>query len=87
MQLDTGASDTWVPSSGSDACSQDSPDCQTFGEFDETQSSTFEPVGPQGQSVFNVSYEDNSAASGDYFNDTLTIEETVIYNMTMGLAL
>ena len=87
MQLDTGASDTWVPSSDSDACPQDSPDCQTFGEFDETQSSTFVPVGPQGQSAFNVSYEDNSAAFGNYFNDTLRIGETVINNMTMGLAL
>lgn len=85
MQLDTGASDTWVPSSDSDACPQAS-DCRTYGEFDETKSSTFVPVGPQGQSAFNITYDDNSGASGDYFNDTLRIGETLITNMSMGLA-
>ena len=87
LQLDTGASDTWVPSSDSDMCKRDPSDCRTFGEFDETKSSTFVPVGPQGQSASNVSFQDYSADLGDYFNDTLKIGETVIYNMTMGLAL
>ena len=58
-----------------------------LGEFDETKSSTFVPVGPQGQSAFNISYEDHSGDSGDYFNDTLAIGEAVLSNMTMGLAL
>ena len=44
-------------------------------------------MGPQGHDAFNVSFQDCSTDLGDYFNDTLRIGETVIYDMTMGLAL
>ena len=74
-------------STDSNVCQQDYPSaCQSLGEFDETKSSTFVPVGPQGQSAFNLSFP-GITQSGDYFNDTLMIGETVIYNMTMGLGL
>ena len=87
MQLDTGISDTWVTSKDSNICQYDPSERQVVGEFDETKSSTFVPMGPQGQSAFNISYEDHSGDLGDYFNDTLAIGKTVLSNMTMGLAL
>ena len=85
--LDTGDGDTWVPSIDSDVCQQVTSDCSIVTEFDKTKSSTFVPVGPQGQNAFNVSYQYNGTELGDYFNDTLRIGSTAIENMTMGLAL
>ena len=84
VQLDTGSSDIWIPSIDSDACTEAPDACQQFGGFDDTRSSTFVDVA-EGQ--FQISYEDNSAISGDYINDTLTIGNSVIKQMTMGLAL
>ena len=77
-----------MPSTDSDdVCQQDLSDCPTLGKFNKTQSSAFVPVGPQGQSAFNISFQDYGAEFGDYFDDYLGIGKTVISNMTMGLAL
>ena len=83
VQLDTGSSDIWIPSSESDACEQDEQACQTLGQYDSSASSTYQDVGV-GQ--FQIQYEDNSAISGDYINETLAIGNTVIKHMKMGLA-
>ncbi|KAK4697729.1 hypothetical protein P7C71_g391, partial [Lecanoromycetidae sp. Uapishka_2] len=83
VQLDTGSSDIWVLSVDSDACQQSPQACQQLGAFDDTKSSTFVDVA---QNAFQISYEDNSGVTGDYINETLAIGNTVIKNMTMGLA-
>ena len=84
VQLDTGSSDIWIPSIESDACQQEEQACQLFGQYDSSASSSYKDVG-EGQ--FEISYEDNSQISGDYINETLAIGNTVIKDMTMGLAL
>ena len=83
VQLDTGSSDIWIPAITSDVCSQGQGACPG-GAFDPTSSSTF--TGNVANSQFSISYEDGSGVAGDYFNDTLTIGQTSLKNMTMGLA-
>lgn len=84
VQLDTGSSDIWIPSAESNICREEEEDCQSLGQFDSSASSSFVDVGV---SEFQIQYEDNSAVTGDYINETLAIGNTVIKDMTMGLAL
>ena len=84
VQLDTGSSDIWIPSANSDACEEEAEVCQELGQYDESASSSFVQVA-QGQ--FEIQYQDNSQITGDYINETLAIGNTVIKDMTMGLAL
>lgn len=83
VQLDTGSSDIWIPSIESDVCREDEQDCQALGQYDSSASSSYVDVGV-GQ--FQIQYQDNSAVTGDYINETLAIGNTVIKNMKMGLA-
>ena len=53
-----------------------------LGQYDSSASSSYVEIS-QG---FQISYEDNSAVTGDYINETLQIGDTVIKDMTMGLA-
>ena len=82
LQLDTGSSDIWIPSARSDACREDEDACQVLGQYDSSASSSYVDV----SSGFQIQYEDNSAVAGDYINETLTIGDTEIKDMTMGLA-
>ena len=84
VQLDTGSSDIWIPSTESDACQEDEQACQELGQFDSSASSSYADIGA---GAFQIQYEDNSAVTGDYINETLAIGNTVIKEMTMGLAL
>ena len=84
VQLDTGSSDIWIPSVDSDICLEETQLCQVLGQYDSTASKSYVDVDQGG---FQISYEDNSAISGDYINETLAIGDTVIKHMTMGLAL
>lgn len=81
LQLDTGSSDIWVPSTTSDVCQV--RDCSLFGQFDARSSSTFIEIAPN---AFQISYVDNSGVTGDYFADSLTIGRTTLRNQTMALA-
>lgn len=83
VQLDTGSSDIWIPSSDSEACRQGPDICTALGAFNATMSSTFVDVQPKG---FQISYADSSEVAGDYITDTVTMGKTSIQNMTMGLA-
>lgn len=81
VQLDTGSSDLWVPSSDSTLCREG--DCGQTGSFDSSSSSTFEPV--DDASPFHIEYQDSSSYDGTLFVDTLQIGKTTMESVTMGI--
>lgn len=84
VQLDTGSSDIWIPAVDSDVCQQDQQACRDLGQYDSSASSSYVDAG---KNQFQIQYQDNSAVQGDYINETLAIGNTVIKDMTMGLAI
>lgn len=81
LQIDTGSSDTWVPSRSSDVC-QDPTNCG-FGSFVSAGSKTYKLVS---RNAFQIQYQDDSQIEGDYFTDTVILGDKSITSMQMGLA-
>lgn len=84
LQIDTGSSDTWVPSSSAALCQNPKLGGCPDGSFSATQSTSFSLIG---QGDFNISYVDNTGAVGDYFQDSFGIGDSTLSNFEMGLAL
>lgn len=82
LQLDTGSSDTWVPSRSSDVCLEDPSYCG-LGSFVSAASKTFKLIS---RNAFQIQYQDNSQIDGDYFTDTVILGNKSITSMQMGLA-
>ncbi|PHH80755.1 hypothetical protein CDD80_7292 [Ophiocordyceps camponoti-rufipedis] len=84
LQLDTGSSDVWVPSSNSQLCREQKPGfggC-SLGSFNVGKSDTFNN---DTNSVFSISYQDESSSTGTYFKDQLLIGMASLPQFTMGL--
>ncbi|KFX92552.1 hypothetical protein O988_07216 [Pseudogymnoascus sp. VKM F-3808] len=81
LQIDTGSSDVWLPSSDAQLCNMRGQGCEG-GSFDSSASSTFQIVG---QDEFNISYVDGTGSLGSYFTDTFGIGGKTIKNFEMGL--
>lgn len=81
VQLDTGSSDLWVPSTVSTMCRN--PSCDTWGAFDETASETFKPLLTPDD--FYIAYGDDSEYQGNYFSDKLVIGDAEVEGMTMAV--
>lgn len=82
LQIDTGSSDTWVPSRSSDVCLKDPIYCG-LGSFISSASKTYKLVA---RNAFQIQYQDNSQIEGDYFTDTVVLGNKSITSMQMGLA-
>lgn len=82
LQIDTGSSDTWVPSRSSDVCQEDPRSCG-LGSFVSTASKTYKLVG---RDAFQIEYQDGSQIEGDYFNDTVILGNNSLTSMQLGLA-
>lgn len=83
LQIDTGSSDTWVPSRSSDVCEASRRNCG-LGSFVSTASKTYKLVD---RDAFQIQYQDDSQIEGDYFTDTVVIGNSSITNMQLGLAI
>ncbi|KAJ8120915.1 hypothetical protein ONZ43_g2506 [Nemania bipapillata] len=82
LQLDTGSSDIWVPSTDSSVCEPQGQGC-TFGSFDADKSSTAVLINQD----FEIAYVDGSSSRGDYIADTFAIGDAKLTNVTLGLGL
>lgn len=69
--LDTGSSDLWVMSSKNSYCANNggNVNCDTYGTYDETTSSTFHNNNTQ----FSITYLDQTFAKGTWGQDTIGI--------------
>ncbi|KAJ5719575.1 hypothetical protein N7493_007153 [Penicillium malachiteum] len=81
LVLDTGSSDLWVNTPNSTYCEENSSECDYYGTYNPSKSSTYSYV----NSDFNISYADGSSASGYYATETLKIGGTEITDLQFGI--
>ncbi|CZR55794.1 related to acid proteinase PEPI precursor [Phialocephala subalpina] len=84
LQIDTGSSDVWVPSTTASLCGNAKEGGCPNGAFNSKSSTSFQDVETNG---FNISYVDGTGSTGDYFQDTFKIGGATLNNFEMGLAL
>ncbi|RDW77435.1 hypothetical protein BP6252_05488 [Coleophoma cylindrospora] len=86
LAIDTGSSDVWLLSKTADLCTSAADQayygsCETT--FNAAKSSTFKVVEENG---FDITYADQSGASGDYVTDDFTVGGATVRNLEMGIA-
>ncbi|RCI11937.1 putative aspartyl protease [Ophiocordyceps polyrhachis-furcata BCC 54312] len=82
LQLDTGSSDVWVPSSNAKLCREQSGGGCSLGSFNVEESETFDN---DTNSLFAIAYQDQSSSRGTYFKDQFLIGMASLPQFTMGL--
>ncbi|KAK5989092.1 putative aspartic-type endopeptidase OPSB [Cladobotryum mycophilum] len=82
LHVDTGSSDLWVNSPASSFCSTGRRNpCAYSGTYKANSSSTYSYL----NSVFNITYADNSAAAGDYVTDKVSIAGADLTKLQFGI--
>ncbi|KAK6515008.1 hypothetical protein TWF506_007363 [Arthrobotrys conoides] len=81
LQIDTGSSDVWVPSASSKFCSSSEEPC-IEGAYDPALSTSRSIVSRKG---FNISYLDDTHATGDYVTETFSFGNCTISDLQMGI--
>ncbi|KAL8910097.1 MAG: hypothetical protein Q9171_004589 [Xanthocarpia ochracea] len=82
LHLDTGSSDTWVPSIDSNLCEDAPAACQWTGQYDIRNSSTGKELRRQS---FVANYVDGTSHSGTFVTDHVTFAGAVLQDMQLGL--
>ncbi|PFH55457.1 hypothetical protein XA68_18276 [Ophiocordyceps unilateralis] len=82
LQLDTGSSDVWVPSSNAKLCRKPGDGGCSLGSFNVEESDTFDN---DTNSLFSIAYQDQSSSEGTYFKDQFLIGPASLPQFTMGL--
>ncbi|TWU72555.1 hypothetical protein ED733_000849 [Metarhizium rileyi] len=81
LHVDTGSSDMWVNTPGSEFCSLEGEPCAEARTYTANSSSTYEYV----NSKFSISYVDKSSSAGDYAKDTIRLSGVNISSFQFGI--
>lgn len=81
LHIDTGSSDLWVNTPGSQLCQQNAAACQQAGTYAPNDSSTYQYV----DSRFSITYVDGSSATGDYVSDRFAFGDVEIESLQFGI--
>lgn len=81
LHIDTGSSDLWVNTPGSQLCQQYSAECQAAGTYAPNDSSTYEFI----DSRFTISYVDGTGSSGDYVSDSFGFGDVSVADLQFGV--
>ena len=81
LHIDTGSSDMWVNTAGSQICQLRRSPCSISGTYNANSSSSYNYL----SSDFNVTYVDGSGASGDYVTDDVGIGGKTLKGLQFGV--